>query len=170
VALDRARTNHDIGVWLASLARWVLVAMLVVTLVACVSRPGSKILESSGAKRGDRNVTVFVATLRTPEPGSATAFSSGQSQTLRFARYVISIPSTHKTDTRRAFRKPSSAPASPVRRAMDGPFDFLFTDTITAFRKRFIGSRRLPQMLTITGSRCCLPGRPRGSRLAIART
>jgi esterase/lipase superfamily enzyme len=99
VALDRARTDHDTGVWPASLARWLLAAMLALTLVACVSRPGSKILESFGAKRGDRNVTVFVATLRTPEPGSATAFSSGQSQTLRFARYMISIPPTHKTDT-----------------------------------------------------------------------
>jgi esterase/lipase superfamily enzyme len=43
-------------------------------------------------------VTIFVATLRTPEPDSGTAFTSGLSQMLRFARYVISIPPNHRTD------------------------------------------------------------------------
>jgi esterase/lipase superfamily enzyme len=43
-------------------------------------------------------VTIFVATLRTPEPDLGTAFNSGLSQTLRFARYAISIPPNHQTD------------------------------------------------------------------------
>jgi len=98
VVLDGARAGSINKLWQASLARWVLVATLIVALGSCVSRPGSKILESTGQRRGGRSVTVLVATLRTPDPGSITAFTSGQSQTLRFARYVISIPPTHKTD------------------------------------------------------------------------
>jgi esterase/lipase superfamily enzyme len=81
--------------------------VLLATLVACVSRPGPEALRPTTAERGERNVTIFVATLRTPEPGSATAFSSGQSQTLRFARYVISIPPTHQAD---AIEWPSDPP------------------------------------------------------------
>ena len=66
----------------------------------CVrSRPGSSILKPAGSVRGARTVTIFVATLRTPEPGSEIGFNSGQSQTLRFARYVISIPPARQTDT-----------------------------------------------------------------------
>ena len=98
MVLDGARAGSINKLWQASLARWVLVATLIVALGSCVSRPGSKILESTGQRRGGRSVTVLVATLRTPDPGSITAFTSGQSQTLRFARYVISIPPTHKTD------------------------------------------------------------------------
>jgi esterase/lipase superfamily enzyme len=96
VVLDRARTIHGIGIWPASLARWIL---LVTVLVACVPRPGSTILQPAVVERGARSVTIFVATLRTPEPGSGARFNSGQSQTLRFARYVISIPRAHQTDT-----------------------------------------------------------------------
>lgn len=98
MVLFGASTNHVMGVWPASLARWLLLVTLVVALGACVARPGSTILEPAGAKPGDRNVTIFVATLRTPEPGSGAAFTSGQSRILRFARYVISIPPTHQPD------------------------------------------------------------------------
>jgi esterase/lipase superfamily enzyme len=98
VVLFGARTNNLVEVWPASLARWLLLATLVVALGACVARPGSTILEPAGAKRGDRSVTIFLATLRTPEPGLGAAFNSVPSEILRFARYVISIPPTHRTD------------------------------------------------------------------------
>lgn len=97
MALDGAQACLTRMSWPAISARLILFATFLIALVACVSRPGSSILASSGVKPDYRNVTIFVATLRAPEPGSATAFSSLQSQTLRFARYVISIPPTHKT-------------------------------------------------------------------------
>jgi esterase/lipase superfamily enzyme len=98
VVLDRARANHVIAGWSAHAVCWIMVATIVVALGACVTRPGPEVLQPARAEWGERSVTIFVATLRTPEPGSGTAFSSGQSQTLRFARYVISIPPTHRTD------------------------------------------------------------------------
>ena len=99
VVLNGARANTEIGRWAVSLARWALFASLCITLVACVSRPGPSILEPAGAVGGARTVTILVATLRTPETGAGVGFNSGQSQTLRFARYEISIPPAHRTDT-----------------------------------------------------------------------
>jgi esterase/lipase superfamily enzyme len=76
-----------------------LLASLCITLVACVFRPGSSILKPAGAVRGARTVNILFATLRTPEPDAGIGFSSGQSKDLRFARYEISIPPAHQTDT-----------------------------------------------------------------------
>jgi hypothetical protein len=98
VVLDRARTIHGIGGWPAHAVCWIMVTTIVIALGACVTRPGPEVLQPTRTEQGGRKITIFVATLRTPEPGSGTAFNSGQSQTLRFARYVISIPPTHQTD------------------------------------------------------------------------
>jgi esterase/lipase superfamily enzyme len=99
VVLLEAMTIHVVGGWPTLAVCRILLATFVLSLGACVTRPGPEVLQPAGVKRGDRSVTIFVATLRTPVPGSSTAFGSGQSQTLRFARYVISIPATHKIDT-----------------------------------------------------------------------
>jgi esterase/lipase superfamily enzyme len=107
VVLRETRMSHMNRIGQACAARWILVALVIVALGACTSRSGPEVLQPSGGVRGSKIVTIFVATLRTPEPGSATAFSSGQSQTLRFARYVISIPPTHRTD---AIEWPSDPP------------------------------------------------------------
>jgi esterase/lipase superfamily enzyme len=100
VDLNGARANPDIGRWSVFLARWALLAALLIALVACVSRPGSSILQPAGTTRDatTRDVTIFVATLRTPKLGASVGFNSGRSQTLRFARYEISIPAAHQTD------------------------------------------------------------------------
>lgn len=99
MAPHRARTSHGTGVRSKSLVHWLLLALLAVALIGCVARPRSEVLQPAGVERGNRSITIFVATLRTPRPGSIVAFDSGQSQTLRFARYVIAIPATHKLDT-----------------------------------------------------------------------
>jgi esterase/lipase superfamily enzyme len=98
VILHGERTSHGIGAWPKFLVHGLLLASLAAALIACVEQRRSEVLQLTGAERSKRTVTVFVATLRTPEPGSATSFDSGQSQTLRFARYVISIPAAHKAD------------------------------------------------------------------------
>ncbi|KLK90643.1 hypothetical protein AA309_24500 [Microvirga vignae] len=91
----------------ACAARWILIALVIVALGACTSRSGPEVLQPSGGVRGSKTVTVFVATLRTPEAGAGVAFSAGQSQTLSYARYAISIPSTHRPA---AIEWPSDSP------------------------------------------------------------
>ncbi len=97
-ASDRTRTSDRNGIRPPSRLRWtpVLVAVLIVMLAACASRPGSTVLEPADVKPGGRAVTIFVATLRTPEPGTTSSFNSVQLPTLRFARYVVSIPPAHR--------------------------------------------------------------------------
>lgn len=106
MALYEGRTSPIGGGW-PDLFRGVMIAALMVALAACVTRPGPEVLRPADAMGSGRMVTIFVATLRTPDLRLATAFDTGQSQTLRFARYVISIPPAHRTD---AIEWPSDPP------------------------------------------------------------
>lgn len=65
-------------------------------LAACASRPDARVLDPVSAVGGAKQVTVYVATTREPAPGGGAAFTDGRSRKLHYARYVISIPPTHK--------------------------------------------------------------------------
>jgi esterase/lipase superfamily enzyme len=107
VLFHEVRMYHMNRIWQAFTARWILVALVIVALSACTSRSGPEVLQPMGGVSGSKIVTIFVATLRTPEAGTGAAFNSGQSQTLRYARYAISIPSTHRPA---AIEWPSGSP------------------------------------------------------------
>jgi len=68
-----------------------------VFVVSCATRPGSETLRLVKVEDPSvKLVTVYVATTRTPGPKGALGYGSGRSPEMSFAKYVISIPPTHK--------------------------------------------------------------------------
>lgn len=111
MAANRKRRGRRTGNWWAASVRWAVIVALSfdVAPTACVSRPAPAILKASAAAADTRRVTVFVATVRSPQPGSAVVFTDGHASTLRFARYVISIPPSHRVS---AIEWPGNPPNS----------------------------------------------------------
>jgi len=69
----------------------------VLALCGCAARPAPGVLTPVPAAAAcARQVTIYVATTRTPDAKYDTSFTSGRSPTLNLARYTIAIPPNHK--------------------------------------------------------------------------
>lgn len=73
------------------------IMLLFLALGGCAPRPGALTLAPvPAAADAPRQVTLYVATTRTPEAAHPGCFGSGRSREMHLARYVVSIPPTHK--------------------------------------------------------------------------
>ena len=74
------------------------VLFAILLLAGCASRPGAETLRLINVRDPSAKlVTVYVATTRTPAPSGQLGYTPGRSANMSFAKYVISIPPTHKT-------------------------------------------------------------------------
>jgi esterase/lipase superfamily enzyme len=89
---------HAVAASSPALAPVLIAALaLLLALGGCAPRPGAAVLAPvPAAVAAPRQITVFVATTRAPEVGHEGSFCSVRSRELHLARYVISIPPTHK--------------------------------------------------------------------------
>lgn len=70
----------------------------ILVLAGCASRPGAETLRLMSVQDPSAKlVTVYVATTRTPAPTGQLGYTAGRSPNMSYAKYVISIPPTHKT-------------------------------------------------------------------------
>lgn len=88
--------------------------ILALALAACAARPGPEALEVLAPPPADaeRQITLWAATAREPEPGRPGVFGSGRSERLSFLRYVVSVPPGHKAA---AMECPEQGPPDPAR-------------------------------------------------------
>ena len=72
--------------------------LVIVILAGCASRPGSENLRLVSVQDPSaKMVAIYVATTRTPAPSGQLGYTAGRSPNMSYAKYVISIPPTHKT-------------------------------------------------------------------------
>src|SRR6476659_2329578 len=70
--------------------------VLSVVLAGCATRPGPEILAPVAALPGAKTLPIYVATTRERENPSENVFTSNRANGLNFAKFVVSVPPSHK--------------------------------------------------------------------------
>ena len=76
--------------------RWAAIALLAIALSGCASRPGPEVLASVAALPGAMTLPIYVATTRERQSTSENVFTSNRANGLNFAKFVVSVPPSHK--------------------------------------------------------------------------
>lgn len=76
--------------------RWAAIALLAIALSGCASRPGPEVIASVAALPGVKTLPIYVATTRERQSTSENVFTSNRANGLNFAKFVVSVPSSHK--------------------------------------------------------------------------
>jgi len=75
---------------------WAVIALLAIALPGCASRPGPEVLTPVATLSGAKTFPIYVATTRERESTSQNVFTSNRANSLNFAKFVVSVPPTHK--------------------------------------------------------------------------
>jgi esterase/lipase superfamily enzyme len=75
---------------------WAVVALVAVALPGCASRPGPEVLAPVAALPGAKTLPIYVATTRERQSTSENVFTSNRANGLNFAKFVVSVPPSHK--------------------------------------------------------------------------
>jgi esterase/lipase superfamily enzyme len=75
---------------------WAVIALLAIALAGCVGRPGPEVLAPVAALPGAKTLPIYVATTREREGTSENVFTSNRANSLNFAKFVVSVPPSHK--------------------------------------------------------------------------
>src|SRR3984885_3175098 len=76
---------------------WAVAVLVPFVLVGCASRPGPEVLTPVAASSGEKTLQIYVATTREREISSGNIFTANRSNTLNFAKFVVSVPPNHKS-------------------------------------------------------------------------
>ena len=75
--------------------RWAVIALIAV-LPGCTTRPGPEALIPIAASPNVQTVQIYVATTRERQNPTENVFTANRASTLNFAKFVVSIPPTHR--------------------------------------------------------------------------
>lgn len=75
---------------------WGIVALLAIALSGCAGRPGPEALAPVAALPDAKTLPIYVATTREREGISENVFTSNRANSLNFAKFVVSVPPSHK--------------------------------------------------------------------------
>jgi esterase/lipase superfamily enzyme len=75
---------------------WAVVALVAFALPGCASRPGPELLAPVAALPGAKTLPIYVATTRERASASENVFTSNRADGLNFAKFVVSVPPSHK--------------------------------------------------------------------------
>jgi esterase/lipase superfamily enzyme len=90
------RMQGPVGTWCGCFGRYGGLAVLLLLLAGCASRPGPEALSPVQPVQDSAQVTVYTATTRAPSGDEALHFTSERAHAMRFARYTVSIPPAHQ--------------------------------------------------------------------------
>jgi esterase/lipase superfamily enzyme len=74
----------------------VFVALFAIALPGCASRPGPEVLTPVAVLPGAKTLPIYVATTRQRESTSQNVFTSNRANNLNFAKFVVSVPPSHR--------------------------------------------------------------------------
>ncbi|MGY3423481.1 esterase/lipase superfamily enzyme [Bradyrhizobium sp. F1.13.4] len=76
---------------------WAVAVLFSLVLVSCAARPGPEVLTPVAASSGEKALQIYVATTRERETSSGNVFTANRASVLNFAKFVVSVPPTHKS-------------------------------------------------------------------------